>query len=126
MCGDNLGTNVESWTIFVKYDNFEDQHVNHHDPIFHHDDDQCMTISHHDNSPLSSDLDSDTFFRHPRVAIAAKPFLYLSINNFFICRKIISLSSHPKTFLFNYEDKTNYGENLSQRLGNVAPSKLEN
>ena len=84
-CGDDLGTNVESWTSFVKYENFED--VNHYDPIFHHDDDdQCMTISHHDNSPLSSDLDSDTFFRHPRVPVATKPFLYLPKNNFFSLR----------------------------------------
>ena len=40
-------------------------------------------------------------------------------SHFFICQKIISLSP---TSLFNYEDKTNCGENLSQRWEMAFPA----
>ena len=78
--------------------------------MIHDDDDQCLTISHHDNSSLSSDLDSDIFFRHPRVPVAAKPLLYLPIYHslsFFICQLIIL---YHKTSLLNYADKNNRGK----------------
>ena len=43
-------------------------------------------------------------------------------SHFFICQKIISLSPTSPTSLFNYEDKTNCGENLSQRWEMAFPA----